>query len=175
MMGTKLVWVKRAVVIALVLAAIGGIMFSRREERKATDLVRLTRIGMQWAGIVYNANAHFLRAASSSPEEHIKHVRIAGGNIMAATAAGRWLVDELERQDMPSGKIGYFSAVNGASIVAYEGPGVDPELDRRLGIIIENVRRLNEALSWEFWNTAEDRTRIQSAIDGLELLPPVMP
>jgi hypothetical protein len=55
--------------------------------------------------------------------------------------------------------------------VAYKGPGVDPELDRRIGIISENVRRLNEALNWELWTTG-DRARIQSAIDGLELLPP---
>jgi len=107
-----------------------------------------------------------------NPEEHIKNVRIAGGLIMAARAAGHWLVNELQRQGMSPGNIGYFSTVNGESIVAYEGPGVNPELDRMLGIIIENARRLNEALSWEFWNTAEDRTRIQSAIDGLELLPP---
>jgi len=172
MMGTKLVWVKRAVVIALILAAIGGIMFSRREERKATDHLRLIRVGWRWEGIVRDANTHFLRAASSNPEEHIKNVRIAGGLIMAARAAGHWLVNELQRQGMSPGNIGYFSTVNGESIVAYEGPGVNPELDRMLGIIIENARRLNEALSWEFWNTAEDRTRIQSAIDGLELLPP---
>jgi len=172
MMGTKLVWVKRAVVIALVLAAIGGIMFCRREERKATDHARLILVGQQWAGIVHNANAHFLRAASSSPEEHIKNVRIAGGNIMAARAAGYWLVDELQRQGMSSRNIGYFSAVDAHPIVAYEGPGVDPELDRRLGIIIENVRRLDEALGWDLWTTG-DRTRIQSAINGLEPLPSV--
>jgi len=67
MMGTKLVWVKRAVVIALILAAIGGIMFSRREERKATDHLRLIRVGWRWEGIVRDANTHFLRAASSNP------------------------------------------------------------------------------------------------------------
>jgi hypothetical protein len=170
MMGTKLVWVKRAVVMALVLAAIGGIMLSRIEERKATDRERLIRIGQQWSAIVHNANAHFLLAASSSPEEHIKNVRIAGGNIMAARPAGNWLVDELQRQGMSTKNIGYFSAVAAHGIVAYEGPGVDPELDRRLEIIIENVRRLAEALSWDLWTTG-DRTRIQSAIDGLELLP----
>jgi len=172
MMGTKLVLVKRAVVIALVLAAIGGVMFYRREERKATDHLRLIRVGQLFAVTVHNANAHFSLAASSSPEEHIKNVRIAGGKIMAARVAGRRLVDELQRQGMSPGNIGYFSAVNGESIVAYEGPGVDPELDRRLGIIIENVRRLDEALSWDLWTTG-DRTRIQSAIDGLEPLPSV--
>ena len=172
MMGTKLVWVKRAVVIALILAAIGGIMFSRREERKATDRERLIRVGQQWSAIVHDVNGHFLRAASSNPEEHIKNVRIAGGNIMAARLAGDWLFDELQRQGMSTKNIGYFGAVNGESIVAYEGPGVDPELDRRLGIIIENVRRLDEALSWDLWTTG-DRTRIQSAIDGLEPLPSV--
>jgi len=174
MMGTKLVWVKRAVVIALVLAAIGGIMFCRIEERKATDRERLILVGQLFAVTVHNANTHFLRAASSNPEEHIKNVRIAGGNIMAARPAGNWLFDELLRQGMSTGKIGYFGSVAASDIVAYEGPGVDPELDRRLGIIIENVRRLDEALSWELWTTG-DRTRIQSAINGLELLPPIMP
>ena len=172
MMGTKLVWVKRAVVIALVLAAIGGIMLSRIEERKATDRERFIRAGWGWSAIVHDVNGHFLRAASSSPEEHIKNVRIAGGNIMAARAAGYWLVDELQRQGMSSRNIGYFSAVDAHPIVAYEGPGVDPELDRRLEIIIENVRRLAEALGWDLWTTG-DRTRIQSAINGLEPLPSV--
>ena len=147
-------------------------MLSRIEERKATDRERFIRAGWNWSGIVHDANAHFLLAASSSPEEHIKNVRIAGGNIMAARLAGDWLFDELQRQGMSTKNIGYFGAVNGESIVAYEGPGVDPELDRRLGIIIENVRRLDEALSWDLWTTG-DRTRIQSAIDGLEPLPSV--
>lgn len=164
-------WVKCVVVISLVLVAIGGIMFSRAEERKAIDRERLIRVGQLFAVTVHNANAHFSLAASSSPEERIKNIRIAGGNIMAARAAGYWLVDELQRQGMSAGYANYFSAVNGASIVAYEGPGVDPELDRRIGIVSENVRRLNEALNWELWTTG-DRTRIQSAIDGLELLPP---
>ncbi|MBS3872955.1 MAG: hypothetical protein KGZ92_05835 [Firmicutes bacterium] len=148
-------------------------MFSRREERKATDRERLIRVGQQWAGIVHNSNAHFSLAASSSSGEHIKNVRLAGMSIMAARAAGNWLVDELQRQGMSAvaGYVSYLDAVARHSIVAYyEGPGVDPELDRRLGIIIENVRRIDEALSWDLW-TAGDRTRIQSAIDGLELLP----
>jgi hypothetical protein len=172
-MEAKMVWAKRAVVIALLLLAIGGIMYFRAEERKAVDRERLIRVGQLFAVTVHNANAHFSLAASSSPEEHIKNIRIAGGNIMAARAAGHWLVDELRRQNMVAvaGYADYFSAVNGESIVAYKGPGVDPELDRRIGIISENVRRLNEALNWELWTTG-DRARIQSAIDGLELLPP---
>ena len=173
MMEAKMVWAKRAVVVALLLVAIGGIMYFRAEERKAVDRERLIRIGQNFAASVYHAHAYFLLAASSSPEEHNKHIRIAGGHIMAARAAGRWLADELQRQDMfaVAGYAHYFSAVNGEAIVAYKGPGVDPELDRRIGIISENVRRLNEALNWELWTTG-DRAKIQSAIDGLELLPP---
>jgi len=166
-------WEKRVAITALAIGLLVSLVYIayNAQQRSEDNHERLYRAGSTFVVYVYHANAYFSLAVSATPQDHVEHIRRAGAHILAARAAGSWLVDEALRQGIAAMGIDYFSGVNGEELVLYRGLGVDPELDRRLSIIAKNVRILHDSLSRELFRSG-DKRRIESVIGGIVLLPP---
>lgn len=51
----------------------------------------------------------------------------------------------------------------------YRGLGVDPELDRRLGILMQHTRILSDTLSFQLFHA--DKRKIESVLSSIQLPP----
>lgn len=142
--------VKRLATIAVVIALVVGSIFHLTLQRRADDRLRLSWAAGRFLACVTRADKFFTKAATATPEEHVDATRIAAAWVLAAQQVSHAFNDELNRQLLlvghPPGTaidqspVTYFIYVQPEMIARYRGPGVDPEIDRRIRHAIESSR-----------------------------------
>ena len=133
----------------LVLLSLGyGVPAIRRT--REDNWFRFKRAGEHYTVCVYHAHQAFGTAAISEGVERIEEIRRAGGWIMAARYAAFGLDNEASRQGIKVAGITYFYAVNGEELISYSG-AQDEELERRIQVIVTNVRLINASLDRELF------------------------